>query len=83
MCVCQGCWSERILVAHQRAPTTCAVVKGAHCLLLLLCSEYGIEVRHMWGMTELSPLGSLGVPTGVQLAEGMSKEDMIDRKVGI
>lgn len=45
------------------------------------CSEYGIEVRHMWGMTELSPLGSIGLPTGAQLAEGMSKEDLINRKV--
>eukprot|EP00878_Enallax_costatus_P023385 GHUV01024873.1.p1 GENE.GHUV01024873.1~~GHUV01024873.1.p1 ORF type:complete len:151 (+),score=11.87 GHUV01024873.1:176-628(+) len=51
------------------------------CVLSPVCSVYGIEVRHMWGMTELSPLGSIGVPTGVQLAEGMSKKDMLDRKV--
>ncbi|WIA41363.1 hypothetical protein OEZ86_004955 [Tetradesmus obliquus] len=40
----------------------------------------GIEVRHMWGMTELSPVGSIGLPTGPQLAEGMSDDDLLDRK---
>jgi hypothetical protein len=49
-------------------------------LLHVHCSS-GIEVRHMWGMTELSPVGSIGLPTGQQLAEGMSTDDMLDRKV--
>lgn len=22
--------------------------------------RYGVEIRHMWGMTEVSPIGSLG-----------------------
>jgi hypothetical protein len=35
----------------------------------------------MWGMTELSPVGSIGLPTGQQLAEGMSGDDLLDRKV--
>ena len=24
--------------------------------------RYGVEVRHLWGMTELSPLGTLSAP---------------------
>ena len=25
-----------------------------------LQDEHGVEVRHMWGMTELTPIGTLG-----------------------
>lgn len=35
----------------------------------------------MWGMTELSPVGSIGLPTGQQLAEGMSTDDLMALKV--
>jgi hypothetical protein len=41
----------------------------------------GVEVRHMWGMTELSPLGSLGVPTSLQMGDGLSQQELIDIKV--
>jgi hypothetical protein len=41
----------------------------------------GVQVRHMWGMTELSPLGSLNVPKGCQLDTGLSQEEALDCKV--
>ncbi|KAF8064630.1 alkK [Scenedesmus sp. PABB004] len=44
--------------------------------------RHGVAVSHMWGMTELSPLGSLGAPTGPQAAAGMTREESVDRKVG-
>lgn len=46
------------------------------------CCSLGVEVRHMWGMTEISPLGSLGVPTSTQIGDGLSKEELLDIKVG-
>lgn len=43
---------------------------------------YGVDVRHMWGMTEISPVGSLGTPSGAHLADGpLSREEIIDLKV--
>eukprot|EP00775_Hariotina_reticulata_P012260 gene12260-12398_t len=41
-----------------------------------------IEVRHMWGMTELSPLGSVGVPTRRQTAEGLNLQELVNLKAG-
>jgi hypothetical protein len=35
----------------------------------------------MWGMTEISPLGSLGVPTSTQIGDGLSKDELLDMKV--
>jgi fatty-acyl-CoA synthase len=41
--------------------------------------DYGVEVRHAWGMTEMSPLGSVGSikPT----LEGATAEDIFARKI--
>jgi hypothetical protein len=50
--------------------------------MLCPCS-LGVEVRHMWGMTEISPLGSLGVPTSTQIGDGLSKDELLDIKVGL
>src|SRR5262245_66528673 len=39
------------------------VIGGAACpraMLRAFQDTYGVEVRHAWGMTEMSPLGSLG-----------------------
>jgi hypothetical protein len=36
----------------------------------------------MWGMTELSPLGSLGVPSRQQIAEGLDLQTLVNLKVG-
>jgi len=43
------------------------------------CSR-GIQVRHMWGMTELSPLGSLGLPKYSQTVGGLSQAELRDLK---
>lgn len=40
----------------------------------------GIQVRHMWGMTELSPLGSLGLPKHCQAEGGLSQAELRDLK---
>jgi len=42
-------------------------VGGAACPLAIIegfGKEYGIDIIHGWGMTELSPLGTLNAPTG-------------------
>jgi len=42
-----------------------AVVGGATCppsLMRTLTEDFGIEVRHAWGMTEMSPLGTVNTP---------------------
>lgn len=41
-----------------------------------LQSRYGVEVRHIWGMTELSPLGSIGTLHPAALA--LSVEERLD-----
>ena len=41
------------------------VIGGSACpevLLRRFHDDYGVEVRHAWGMTETSPLGTLGTP---------------------
>jgi fatty-acyl-CoA synthase len=47
------------------------VIGGAACppsMIRAFEEDYGVEVRHAWGMTEMSPLGSVGsikpMPTG-------------------
>jgi len=39
-----------------------AVVGGSACPPAMIDTfrEYGVECRHAWGMTEMSPLGSMG-----------------------
>jgi fatty-acyl-CoA synthase len=40
-------------------------IGGATCpedLLRRFCDDYGVEARHGWGMTELSPIGTIGAP---------------------
>ena len=47
------------------APLRRVVIGGAACppsMQRQLSERYGLEVRHAWGMTELSPLGSVCTP---------------------
>jgi len=47
------------------------VIGGSACppaMLKTLMDDYGVEVIHAWGMTELSPLGTLSKLTAKQLA---------------
>jgi fatty-acyl-CoA synthase len=42
----------------------CVVIGGSACppaMIRTFQEEYGVEVRHAWGMTEMSPLGSFSV----------------------
>jgi fatty-acyl-CoA synthase len=44
------------------------IVGGAACpehMIRIFQDRFGVEVRHGWGMTELSPLGSVAAPTAV------------------
>jgi fatty-acyl-CoA synthase len=41
--------------------------------------KYGVDVRHAWGMTETSPLGTLGAPGAG--AEALSRDEMVALKL--
>ena len=40
--------------------------------------EYGVEVRHAWGMTEMSPIGTVG---SIKPRAGMTRAEAFKRKV--
>lgn len=44
------------------------------------CS-HGVDVRHLWGMTEVSPLGTFGTLTAGQIGDGLTREEAITLKV--
>jgi fatty-acyl-CoA synthase len=48
-------------------------------IMRLFEDKYGVEVLHAWGMTETSPLGTLGSP-GPE-SEGMSRDDLVKLKL--
>jgi 3-(methylthio)propionyl---CoA ligase len=55
----------RYLRASGKRPSTLkrVIVGGAACprtMIEAFQDEFGIEVRHAWGMTEMSPLGTIG-----------------------
>ncbi|MBV9287327.1 MAG: long-chain-fatty-acid--CoA ligase [Hyphomicrobiales bacterium] len=57
------------------------VIGGSACppaMIQAFEDEYGVEVRHAWGMTEMSPLGSVG---SIKPREAMTREDVFKRKV--
>ncbi len=59
------------------------MIGGAACprsMIETFEKEYGVEVIHAWGMTEMSPLGTLNTPT-VKTAE-LSCEQRLDSKAG-
>ncbi len=41
--------------------------------------DYGVEVIHAWGMTEMSPIGTIGKPLAEHYAQG--KEELIKTKL--
>jgi fatty-acyl-CoA synthase len=45
---------KRVVIGGSACPES--IIRGFH-------DRYGIEVIHAWGMTEMSPLGTLGTPT--------------------
>ena len=55
---------------------------GAACseaMIRTLQDRYGVEVTHAWGMTEMSPMGSVGSPCAAVAA--MSHEDQLAYKL--
>jgi fatty-acyl-CoA synthase len=48
-------------------------------IMRLFEDKYGVEVLHAWGMTETSPLGTLGSP-GPE-ADGMSRDEIVKLKL--
>eukprot|EP00879_Flechtneria_rotunda_P013367 GHRR01013957.1.p1 GENE.GHRR01013957.1~~GHRR01013957.1.p1 ORF type:complete len:477 (+),score=139.27 GHRR01013957.1:1442-2872(+) len=62
---------RRIVIGGAAAPRT----------MIETLEGLGVEVRHMWGMTEISPLGSIGVASGSQVAAGLSQNQLIGIKV--
>jgi hypothetical protein len=69
------------------------LVQGQQCKGLQICifalmivcccvaCRHGVDVRHLWGMTELSPLGSLGTLTSGQMGDGLTHDETIALKV--
>jgi fatty-acyl-CoA synthase len=57
------------------------VIGGSACppaMIHAFEDEYGVEVRHAWGMTEMSPIGSIG---SIKPRPDMTREDVFSRKV--
>ncbi len=72
------------LDAHKLKFTTfkMAAIGGAappRSMIEALEKRYGVEVRHLWGMTELCPLGTLGGLKGA--LQGASPEERLNAKV--
>ncbi len=61
---------KRVVIGGSAAPE--AVVRAFQ-------DDYGVDVTHAWGMTEMSPCGTLGAPTADIAA--MSSEDQVRFKV--
>lgn len=61
------------------------VVGGAACPPAMLATfedTYGVQVIHAWGMTELSPLGTVGILKGDQLAWPKEQRRAVQSKQG-
>jgi fatty-acyl-CoA synthase len=61
------------------------VIGGSACpesMIRTFEDKYGVQVHHAWGMTELSPMGSLSKLKGKQLDHPKDKQDQSLRKQG-
>jgi 3-(methylthio)propionyl---CoA ligase len=61
------------------------VIGGAACspaMLRKFQDEYGVEVLHAWGMTELSPLGTVGALKARHLAMRPEDRDAVQARQG-
>jgi fatty-acyl-CoA synthase len=61
---------KRVVIGGSAVPE--AIVRGFR-------DEYGVDVTHAWGMTEMSPLGTLSAPNAKVAA--MSQEDQLRYKL--
>ena len=63
----------------------CVVIGGSACppaIIKAFEEDYGVEVRHAWGMTEMSPLGSVGSLKPTQTATTRDEVMAIKKKQG-
>jgi len=51
-------------------------------MIRTFAERYGVEMIHGWGMTEMSPVGSLSIPTPKQIAQGAEAEYAIRARQG-
>jgi 3-(methylthio)propionyl---CoA ligase len=61
------------------------VIGGSACppaMLRTFQDDYGVEVRHAWGMTEMSPLGSFAVPKGKHSRVSKAERLAVQEKQG-
>src|SRR6185295_17395250 len=61
------------------------VIGGSACPPAMLRSfqeEYGVEVRHAWGMTEMSPLGTVAMPKVKHAAADEATRYAVQQKQG-
>jgi fatty-acyl-CoA synthase len=63
----------------------CAIVGGAACPPMLIRrfrDDYGVEILHAWGMTEMSPLGTVGAMNAEALARPEEERLALQAKQG-
>jgi fatty-acyl-CoA synthase len=61
------------------------VIGGSACppaMIRAFQDEYGVEVLHAWGMTEMSPLGTVATFKGKHLKQGEAEREAVQRKQG-
>jgi len=78
-------YAEYMQRAQKRSTTfTRAVVGGAACppSLTAVFEEHGIKTVHGWGMTELSPLGTVGTPSRCYSAKSPGDRARLNAKQG-
>ncbi len=63
----------------------CVIIGGSACppsIIKAFEEEFGVEVRHAWGMTEMSPLGSVGSLKPMQAGATREEQLAIKNKQG-
>ncbi len=61
------------------------IIGGSACpptMMNAFEDQYGVQVIHAWGMTELSPIGTVGILKGHQLALDVQQQRAIKAKQG-
>src|SRR6516164_7047997 len=63
-------------------PITCGGAAVPISMIRTFAERHGVTLIHGWGMTEMSPVGSLSIPKPRQLAEGPEAEYAIRARQG-
>jgi len=83
--VWQGLLSHMQADGHRFATLQRTVIGGAACppaMLEAFEEQHGVQVIHAWGMTELSPIGTIGVLKGEQRAWPKERRRAVQAKQG-